>query len=296
MSVIVELDKVGKNYQSLQALKEISLRLGGGEVLGLFGHNGAGKTTLMKLILGLIKADSGQVKVFGIDPTNKAAWNGRKSIGYLPENVSFYDQLTGLEVLTYFAKLKGYNKKDAVDLLDKVGLSHALKRQVKTYSKGMRQRLGLAQAFIGEPQLLLLDEPTVGLDPIATTDFYQNVDELKTHGCAIVLCSHVLPGVERHINRAVILSSGQVKAVGTVDELAAQADLPVRIKAEGLNGALQNNPQYQGFLLPGREGEMAVSQAQKLEVMQQLLAQPNLRDLTVQPPSLEQLYQHYINL
>ncbi len=173
---IVSLVDAGKSYAKLDALQSMTMTLGEGEVLGLFGHNGAGKTTMMKLILGVISPTRGQVEVMGMAPDSKEAWHCRSKVGYLPENVSFYEQLTGLEVLTYFAKLKGFSKKEAVDLLEQVGITYAMKRQVKTYSKGMRQRLGLAQAFIGEPRLLLLDEPTVGLDPIATRDFYTTVD------------------------------------------------------------------------------------------------------------------------
>jgi Cu-processing system ATP-binding protein len=288
MTNIVELDKVTKSFGSLQALKGVTFELKAGEVLGLFGHNGAGKTTLMKLILGLLSPDGGKLNVFG-----QQAGASKQAVGFLPENVSFYDQLTGLEVLTYFARLKRFKKADALDLLDKVGLSHAKGRQVKTYSKGMRQRLGLAQAFIGKPKLLLLDEPTVGLDPVATQSFYGHVDELKADGCAVILCSHVLPGVERHIDRAMIVSSGQVQAIGTLEQLAAKAAMPVKIKAVGLNGALYADERYRQFMTPDKADEILVPSAQKLAVLQQLLSHPGLQDLSVESPNLEQLYRHF---
>ena len=201
---LVSLVEASKTYGQLDVLSSMTMSLNEGEVLGLFGHNGAGKTTMMKLILGVISPTQGKVEVMGVAPDSKEAWHCRSKVGYLPENVSFYDQLTGLEVLTYFAKLKGFSKKQAIDLLEQVGITYAMKRQVKTYSKGMRQRLGLAQAFIGEPKLLLLDEPTVGLDPIATRDFYKTVDQLKSNGSSVILCSHVLPGVEQHIDLSLI--------------------------------------------------------------------------------------------
>ncbi|WOH37000.1 ABC transporter ATP-binding protein [Thalassotalea fonticola] len=292
---LVSLQNVGKNYQQVAALKSVSMNLNQGEVLGLFGHNGAGKTTMMKLILGVISPSSGSVEVMGMAPDSKEAWHSRAKIGYLPENVSFYEQLTGLEVLTYFAKLKGYNKKTAIALLEQVGISHAMKRQVKTYSKGMRQRLGLAQAFIGEPKLLLLDEPTVGLDPIATSDFYSTVDQLKTNGSSVILCSHVLPGVEQHIDRAMILSSGKVLAAGTLSELRQHADLPVRIKPKGLNGAVSSDPKLKQFLTGKLDSQtLFVPEQDKLATLKQLLSYDAMNDVHVEPANLEQLYQHYL--
>lgn len=297
---LVSLFEAGKTYGQLEALSTMTMSLNEGEVLGLFGHNGAGKTTMMKLILGVISPSHGKVEVMGMAPDSKEAWHCRSKVGYLPENVSFYEQLTGLEVLTYFAKLKGFSKKQAIDLLEQVGITHAMKRQVKTYSKGMRQRLGLAQAFIGEPKLLLLDEPTVGLDPIATRDFYKTVDQLKSNGSSVILCSHVLPGVEQHIDRAMILSSGKLLAMGTLSELRQQAALPVVIKpisfkTDGLNGALTQDTKLNSFITSACPNTLLVPENEKVATLKQLLSLNELDDIHVESANLEQVYQHFLS-
>ncbi|MFC6672552.1 ABC transporter ATP-binding protein [Marinobacterium aestuariivivens] len=137
---IVELHNVDKHYAGVRALSRLSLALPEGEVLGLFGHNGAGKTTTIKLILGLIEPSDGEVRVFGERPGSRGAREQRRALGFLQENVSFYEQLSGDEVLRYFARLKGASRAQCRELLDEVGLGDAAKRRVKTYSKGMRQR------------------------------------------------------------------------------------------------------------------------------------------------------------
>ena len=293
-SPVVSLVEAGKTYGKLDVLNSMTMSLNEGEVLGLFGHNGAGKTTMMKLILGVISPSKGKVEVMGMAPDSKEAWHCRSKVGYLPENVSFYEQLTGLEVLTYFAKLKGFNKKQAIDLLEQVGITYAMKRQVKTYSKGMRQRLGLAQAFIGEPKLLLLDEPTVGLDPIATRDFYKTVDQLKSNGSSVILCSHVLPGVEQHIDRAMILSAGELLAMGTLSELRQQAALPVVIKPSGLNGVVAQDSKLNVFLTKTCQHTLMVPEKEKLTVLKQLLSLEGLNDIQVESANLEQVYEHFL--
>lgn len=296
---IVSLVNASKSYAKLEALKSMTMTVGEGEVLGLFGHNGAGKTTMMKLILGLIAPTQGQVEVMGLAPDSKQAWHCRSKIGYLPENVSFYDQLTGLEVLTYFAKLKGFNHQKLTqhvsDLLEQVGITHAMQRPVKTYSKGMRQRLGLAQAFIGEPKLLLLDEPTVGLDPIATQDFYRTVDRLKGNGSSVILCSHVLPGVEQHIDRAMILSSGQLLAMGSLNELRQQAALPVQIKPVGIATMLTGNESLKRYLSAQCQHTLLVPEQEKLAVLRHLLNVEDLQDIKIEAANLEQIYQHFLS-
>jgi len=293
-SPIVELQQVEKKYQDVTAVQQLNLHLNQGEVLGLFGHNGAGKTTTIKLILGLIGASSGQVRVFGEDPTHREARHLRTKLGFLQENVSFYDQLTGLEILQYFARLKGVPRKTCPELLQQVGLSDAAKRRVKTYSKGMRQRLGLAQALLGEPKLLLLDEPTVGLDPIATQDFYGRIDMLKQHGCTVILCSHVLPGVEKYIDRALIMGHGKLLAEGSINDLRHQANLPVTFHLQGNYGALPESLAAKAHK-HSNGTQLEVSLSEKMPTLQQLARLPGLENMDMHLPSLENLYTHFID-
>ena len=305
-STVVELKDLGKEFSGLSVLRNINLAIAPGEILGLFGHNGAGKSTLMKICLGVVKPSSGSVLVMGHSPTANDSHHYRCQFGYLPENVSFYDQLSGQEVLNYFSRLKGSSKKDVQRLLEKVGLAQVAGRAVKTYSKGMRQRLGLAQALLGEPKLLLLDEPTIGLDPVATNDFYSTVDRLKSGGCAVILCSHVLPGVESHIDRAMILNQGQQLALGTLEELRIAASLPVEIDAYGLtetdftavladnrDDRILQDRQPKGGVASNGVQRLLVPQDQKLTVLRRLVGCTSLKNIELRQPSLETLYRHY---
>lgn len=287
---VVELKNVQQKYGDLTVLDDISWHLGQGEVLGLFGHNGAGKTTAVRLILGLIQASAGQVTVLG---SNGLDAKVRQQIGFLPENVMFYPQLTGLETLSHFARIKGASLAQVNELLEQVGLTAAAKQRVKTYSKGMRQRLGLAQALLGKPKLLILDEPTVGLDPIATQALYKLINELKATGTSVIICSHVLPGVEPYIDRAVILARGKLEAVGDLYELRQQAQLPVRIRVAGLSEQVQSNVISEQTQLSNGWQEFKVKTENKLELLEALLPlKPH--DIEVQPPSLEDIYIYYM--
>lgn len=287
----VELHNVHQQYGNMAVLNNISLTLAEGEVLGLLGHNGAGKTTTVRLILGLLQATSGQVSVLGGTPGDSDI---RRQIGFLPENVTFYPQLTGRETLLHFARLKGAAVQQVDALLEQVGLTAASSTRVKTYSKGMRQRLGLAQALLGRPRLLLLDEPTVGLDPIATQELYQVIGRLRDEGTSIVICSHVLPGVEPYIDRAAVLALGRLEAIGTLHELRTQAQLPVRIRAAGLTVEQLTAADVQAIRpLHGAWHELLVAPADKLATVQRIL-QLQPQDIEVQPPSLEDLYCYYM--
>ncbi|MCW3149767.1 ABC transporter ATP-binding protein [Stutzerimonas stutzeri] len=292
----VEIQGVSQRYGSMTVLHDLNLSLGEGEVLGLFGHNGAGKTTSMKLILGLLAPSEGQVRVLGREPNDPQV---RRQLGYLPENVTFYPQLSGRETLRHFARLKGAAPKQVDELLEQVGLAHAADRRVKTYSKGMRQRLGLAQALLGEPRLLLLDEPTVGLDPIATQDLYVLVDRLRRQGTSIILCSHVLPGVESHINRAAILAKGRLQAVGSLAQLRAEAGLPVRIRASGISESESwlerwSAAGHSARTLSETSIEVVAVNGHKLVLLRQLLGEGEPDDIEIHQPSLEDLYRYYM--
>ena len=185
------------------------------------------------------------------------------------------------------------------ELLEQVGLAAAMDRRVKTYSKGMRQRLGLAQALLGEPRLLLLDEPTVGLDPIATQDLYRLVDRLRQQGTSIILCSHVLPGVEAHIDRAAILARGQLQAVGSLASLREAAGLPTLIRASGLQQPEQLRQRWNADGHPARPWgtagvEVTALNGHKLDLLRQLLDDGEPQDIEIHQPSLEDLYRYYM--
>lgn len=295
MSAVV-IQGVSQRYGDLTVLQDLDLSLAEGEVLGLFGHNGAGKTTTMKLILGLLHASQGEVRVLGRDPRDSEV---RRQLGYLPENVTFYPQLSGRETLRHFARLKSTPAGQVDELLEQVGLAHAADRRVKTYSKGMRQRLGLAQAVLGEPRLLLLDEPTVGLDPIATQDLYLLVDRLRRNGTSVILCSHVLPGVEAHIDRAAILAKGRLQAIGSLRQLRSEAGLPVRIRASGLRDSqawLQRwaDAGYNAQAHGGEGVEVIAVDGRKLSLLRELLNDGAPEDIEIHQPTLEDLYRHHM--
>ena len=297
---VIELRNVEKHYERLRALDGLGLTVRPGEVLGLLGHNGAGKTTTMKLILGLTSPTRGEVRVFERNPAGKDSERLRRRIGYLPENVSFYDQLSGREVLDYFAALKAADRAQRDALLEQVGLGAAAERRVKTYSKGMRQRLGLAQALLGQPQLLLLDEPTVGLDPVATQAFYTTLDALRQQGTTVILCSHVLPGIEAHVDRVAIMDHGRLLACGTPQALREEADLPVTIRVcgqwqTGLWEPLLAQRGITRYRVNGTHLELQSSASKKMAIMRLLLEQPDVVDIDVVPASLQTLYLHYSN-
>lgn len=295
---IVSLTEVSKSYHHIDALNSVTLKVNEGEVMGLFGHNGAGKTTFMKLILGIAIPSSGNVEVMGTQPNAQNLWAGKSKIGFLPEQVNFYEQLSGLAALTYFAKLKGYSsanaKKHALALLEQVGITHAMQRAIKTYSKGMRQRLGLAQALIGEPKLLLLDEPTVGLDPVAIKGFFETIEQLKAKGTSVIICTHVLPDVEQHIDQAVILSSGQLLAQGSLSQLQQEANLPVSINYSGISDIELNEIKLKYAMSHNQKNTLLVPEQEKLAVVKQLLTFEALTDLQLQSAGLDKIYQHYI--
>jgi Cu-processing system ATP-binding protein len=226
----VSLRGAVKHYGAVRAVDGVDLDIGHGEVFGLIGHNGAGKSTLFKMMLGLVAPTCGDVRVLGQPVAGSQAREARRSIGYLPENVVLYDNLSGLETLRYIARLKGVSKDACEPALDRVGLgAAAAKRPVREYSKGMRQRLGFAQALLGRPRVLFLDEPTTGLDPDAIHAFYATLAQLRADGVTMVLSSHILAELQQRVDRVAIMAAGKVQAVGSVQGLRERAALPLRM-------------------------------------------------------------------
>ncbi|MCG7198630.1 ABC transporter ATP-binding protein [Marinobacter pelagius] len=293
------LENVSYRYDKSPVLKGIDLRLEPGEILGLFGHNGAGKTTSIKLILGLMQPNQGVVSVLGGQAGDPRV---TQYIGYLPENVMFYPQLTGREILRHFARLKGASLHQVPELLEQVGLGDAMDARTKTYSKGMRQRLGLAQALLGKPKLLMLDEPTVGLDPVATADLYRLLRELRNEGTGIVLCSHVLPGVEPYIDRAAILTEGSLKAAGDLVALRRQANMPVTLSLDPANSiaalerVIDNSASASGLMIKTDNGRLRVDvqPREKMALLRTVMASGEVADVSIHQPSLEDIYVHFI--
>lgn len=289
----IELEGVAKRYGTVEALRGVSFALPQGGRVALVGHNGAGKTTLMKLMLGLARPSGGRLRVLGRDPAEGAA-ETRRRLGWLPENVNFNPALTGRELLRFFAGLKGEPVTAADVLLDRVGLGAAARRRVGTYSKGMRQRLGLAQALLGGPRVLLLDEPTTGLDPQVRQEMYDVLTELAGRGTTVLLSSHALEELEGRVDRVVILDHGRVVADGPVDELRRLARLPARLR---LTLAGEEVPDWAGpdaRRLAAGVVEVPCPAEARMAVLRRAAADPRVADLDLVPPTLDELYAHFL--
>ena len=218
---------VRKHYGPIHAVDGVDLEVRSGELFGLIGHNGAGKSTMFKMMLGLIPLTAGEIRIDGAPVPGSDFRTVRRKIGYLPENVVLYDNLTGTETLDFFARLKGVSTANNAAVLERVGLMHAAKRRVREYSKGMRQRLGFAQALLGQPRVLFLDEPTNGLDPQAIRDFYATLRGLQADGVTVIITSHILAELQERVDRLAIMAAGKIQAVGSVQALREQTQMPL---------------------------------------------------------------------
>ena len=219
---------LSKRFGRRQAVRSVSLQVGRGEIVGLLGANGAGKTTVIKMLLGLVRPDDGEVMLLGRpgrDPSSRAR------VGYLPELFRYQPWLTAAEVLDLHARLAGLspNSERQAALLDGVGLASRAGDRVGGFSKGMQQRLGLAVALVGEPELVILDEPTSALDPLGRADVRDLVLSLRERGVAVLLNSHLIGEVERVCDRVVILDHGEVAAQGTLAQLLGQRRVVLRL-------------------------------------------------------------------
>lgn len=292
MNRSIRISSVSKSFGAIRALDDVSLEVTPGEILALLGHNGAGKTTLFRILLGFIAADRGEAFVAESYAGSRSA---RQSISYLPESVAFPKNLTGLEIVQFYATLKGGSRNEAMPALDRVGLADAARRRCGTYSKGMRQRLGLAQAIVGDPKILLLDEPTSGLDPISRGAFYDLIATLAKNGTTVLLSSHGLSELEARTGRIAILRQGRLVADGPLAALQREANLPTRIRIQATQADADTlHKEIGGRRINGAVVELTCTLGEKMGLLRTIHASTaNIRDVEVVQPSLDEVYRHY---
>ena len=289
---IVALRGVIRRFGPLVAVSGVDLTLCSGECVGLVGHNGAGKSTMIKMMLGLLRPSAGTVRVLGEDPAASASARDRSRLGYLPENVALYPSMTGAETLAFYARLKGQPMSRNPALLEKVGIANAAHRRVGTYSKGMRQRLGLAQALLGDPRVLLLDEPTTGLDPALRQHFYEILRELRAQGAMVLLSTHALAELEGQVDRVVVMNQGRKVADGDLGALRALAGIRPRVRLRLPRGprAVVNAADPWGEWTRLSDDVLELS-CEEDEIAATLSGLPaSARDVEIIRPSLDELY------
>ena len=265
-SAVLSINNLSKTFRvgfwrkKVEAVRDVSFKVRSGEIFGLVGPNGAGKTTTMKMITGLIYPDAGEVEVFG---HSSLTTESRRKLGYLPEGPYFYEHLTASELLRYYGHLHGMSgaKLDGrVDeLLDRVGLTDARDRQLRKFSKGMRQRAGIAQALINDPELVILDEPQSGLDPVGRKEVRDLIYELREQGKTVVFSSHILVDVEAVCDRVAILQAGELVEVADLEEWTEGGGQSLHIRVRGLEPG-QIRGEFEGVTrIESHSGELDIA-------------------------------------
>jgi ABC-2 type transport system ATP-binding protein len=301
--IVIEAKGLTKRYGKVNAVDGISFAIERGEIFGLLGPNGAGKTTTILMLLGLSDVTSGMVRVLGHDP-GREPLKVKSRVGYLPDTVGFYDNLTAIENLNYTARLIGIGPEERENrieaALDRVGLTAVARQRVQTYSRGMRQRLGLAEILMKKAAIAILDEPTSGLDPQATAELLDMIRSLKRDGVAVLISSHLLDRVQSVCDRVALFQSGRIVLMGSVPELAQQVlggGYHVEVEAEGA-GLAEKLAQVPGVrsverIAPGRLRLLSEEDVRPQAAAAVVNAGGALRRLSVEEPSLDAIYARY---
>jgi len=300
---IVEIDNLTKDYEvgfwrkrKVRALDGLSLAVEQGQIFGFLGANGAGKTTTLKLLMRLIYPTGGAARILGRDIADVRM---HARIGYLPENPYFYDYLTAREFLNYCGELFGLNsntrKRQTEDLLSQVNLeSKSWDRQLRKFSKGMLQRVGLAQALVNDPEIVFLDEPMSGLDPVGRREVRDLIASLRTQGKTVFMCSHILSDIEVLCDSVAILKQGRLAHAGSLEELRARASNQIEIIASGADEAKLKQHLGGNAAVTTTAGglRIEVSDEQEVDAVLAALRQANGKLVSVQPvrQSLEELF------
>ncbi|MGQ9586699.1 MAG: ATP-binding cassette domain-containing protein [Anaerolineae bacterium] len=302
---VIQTQELTKYYGNFVAVDHLNLVVEPGEVFGLLGPNGSGKTTTILMLLGLTELTSGTVRVMGLDPARQPL-SVKSRVGYIPDQVGFYDDLTARENLIYIAKLNGIPRSEAYrridEALERMGLTEVGDRPVGMYSRGMRQRLGVAEVLIKRPALIIMDEPTLGLDPEAAREFLDTIRNLKAQGITVLVASHLLHQVQAVCDRVGLFHRGRMVLEGTVEELARRVlggGYRVHVEATGPQAAileaLRRLPDAQKAETTGPE-RYTVEGRRDLrgEVARAVVeAGGALRALQLEEPSLDDIYARY---
>ena len=302
-NVVIEASGLGKRYGGAVAVDDVDLMIDKGEVVGLLGPNGAGKTTTILMLLGLSDISSGKARVLGHDPAREPLTVKRR-VGYLPDQVGFYDNLSASENLRYTARLMGLERAEREgkirSALGHVGLAEFANKRVGTFSRGMRQRLGLAEILMKEAEIAILDEPTSGLDPQATLELLEIIRDLKRRRVSVLLSSHLLERVQSVCDRVALFSEGHIVLLGSVPELGRQVlgggfRVEVEAQGEGLAERIAAIPGVQKVEADGadRVRLLADHDVRPEAAAVVVGAGGRLLRLSVEEPSLEAIYTHY---
>jgi ABC-2 type transport system ATP-binding protein len=294
---VIETRKLRKDYGKIQALKGVSLKVEKGQIYGLLGQNGAGKTTLIKILLGTVRITDGEAELLGAPAGTTGV---RARVGYLPEDHQFPGYHSGYSLMDFYAQLYGVSPDDRrrkiPEILETVGIAGRMKSKIKTYSKGMKQRLGIAQAMLHDPELIILDEPTDGVDPLGRREIRELMARLKEKGHTIFLNSHLLGEVELICDRVAILQKGELVREGTIADLTRQKGRYEMAVAPGQQfpADVITKMGFTVAALPDRPEmfEISITDSQTIDAVVRMLAEKNLqlRHLVEKKQSLEEAF------
>lgn len=287
---VVETECLTKYYGATKGIEDVSIQVKSGEVYGFLGLNGAGKTTTLRILLDLIRPTSGRARVFGLD-CQRDSFKVRRRVGYLPEDASLYRNMSGRGLLNFLGDIdKNVDKDFLRELVERFDID--LEKRVKDYSKGMRQKLALIQAFMSRPDLIILDEPTGGLDPLMQQEFYKLVEEERLSGRTIFMSSHNLAEVQRVCDRVGIIREGSMMVVEEVEALRREAGKIVRVSfAEDVDGA---HLETEGVVSISRsDGYFTIAVGEDIDSVVKKISKFKINDMTIQEATLEDIFFTY---
>lgn len=285
----IHVDRLTKYYGDVRGIEDLTFDVERGEIFGFLGPNGAGKSTTIRVLLGLLKPTDGEARLLGRDVTDRSELlEAKRRSGYLPSDVSFYDRVSGEAILDYFGRIRGDERRE--ELLERFPVP--LERNVKAYSRGNRQKLAIVAAFMHDPELLIMDEPTTGLDPLVQNEFYELLDGERERGKTVFFSSHILGEVRRVCDRVGIVRGGELIELDTVEGILAESGTVVRVR-------LTEGPPPSALSFPGvssvdRDGEYYhLVLSREFDALIERLSEYTVEDLEVREAALEDVFMHF---